>query len=127
MRGAQQARWLVSALIAALVAGCASGPQVRNSQSAAERRDSAAHDTTAQEAPTIAPVVWEEPAQLPVPPADSAEAIPTPPQDMPQPLALSLFDAVEMGLAQNPDLIALRTAEGVSEGKIGRASCRERV
>src|SRR5205814_8166972 len=38
-----------------------------------------------------------------------------------QQLTLSLFDAVEMGLAQNPDLVAQRAAEGVSEGMLGVA------
>jgi cobalt-zinc-cadmium efflux system outer membrane protein len=42
-----------------------------------------------------------------------------------QPLAapppLSLFQAIEVGLAQNPDLIALRYAQDVSEGALGVA------
>ncbi len=116
MQGGKQARWLVCALAAALLAGCASGPQVRE-------RDEAAAVSAPQNvaAASVAPVVWEEPAQLPTPPADGAEVIPAPPQGALEPLSLSLFDAVEMGLAQNPDLIALQTAEGVSEGMLGVA------
>jgi outer membrane protein TolC len=37
------------------------------------------------------------------------------------PIALSLDDAIEMGLAQNPDLVALRQTEGVSEAALGVA------
>jgi cobalt-zinc-cadmium efflux system outer membrane protein len=50
------------------------------------------------------------------------ELVPAP-LPLPQPPAfrLSLFDAVEMALAQNPDLTALRYAEGASEGALGVA------
>src|SRR6185369_9109848 len=58
----------------------------------------------------------EQPPQLNAPPEPLP--IPTP---FPQPLALSLFDAVEMGLAQNPDLVALRFAQDVGEEAVGVA------
>jgi outer membrane protein, heavy metal efflux system len=117
MSGDKRTRWLLSALAAALMAGCASGPELVGGRPSTT--DSAAAGTVA--APTVAPVAWQEPVQLPVVTGQSGEAIPAPPQEMIQPLALSLFDAVEMGLAQNPDLVALRTAEGVSEGMLGVA------
>jgi outer membrane protein, heavy metal efflux system len=62
------------------------------------------------------------PAALPAP--SPTEVIPAPPQQLNQPLpplSLSLFDAVEMGLTQNPDLIALRYAQNASEGALGVA------
>jgi hypothetical protein len=39
----------------------------------------------------------------------------------PDPSALSLDDAIETGLAQNPDLVAMRQAEGVSVAALGVA------
>ncbi|HZN33545.1 MAG TPA: TolC family protein [Pirellulaceae bacterium] len=57
-------------------------------------------------------ITAQPPAVLPPPPQPPAEAI------VP---ALTLLDAVEAGLAQNPELNALRYAEGVSEGAVGVA------
>jgi outer membrane protein, heavy metal efflux system len=54
-------------------------------------------------------------------PARPNEVVAAPPEQLAQPLVLSLFDAVELGLMQNPDLVALRFAEGVSEGLLGVA------
>src|SRR6478672_11911469 len=116
MQGGESTRWSFCALMAALAVGCASGPPVRQGAETA-----AVMSPGDAGAASVAPVVWEEPAQLPNPPVESAEVISTPPQEGLQPLALSLFDAVEMGLSQNPDLIAQRTAEGVSEGMLGVA------
>jgi len=119
MPGGNPFRWLLTALAAALAVGCASGPQVRG-----DRPDAQGHEASAAAAsPTVAPVVFEEPAPVPgehalAGRATQPEAIPSPPQELIQPLTLSLFDAVEMALEQNPDLIALRTAEGASEGML---------
>src|SRR5581483_4180077 len=113
MPGGKQSAWPMSALAAALMVGCASGPQPVGVRPATENsNDSAA---------SVAPVAWREPAPLPASETPAAEVIPTPPQDSSQALSLTLFDAVEMALAQNPDLIALRTAEGVSEEMLGVA------
>src|SRR5262245_2932074 len=77
----------------------------------------------------VDPAVQLASAQAPIPPGDNAqpgfpmtpaETIVTPAQ--PQPLVLSLFDAVEMALGQNPDLVAQRFAEGVSEEARGVAA-----
>jgi len=54
-------------------------------------------------------------------PASAAEAIHVPPGRVARPFKLSLEGAVEMSLAQNPDLTAQRYAEGVSEGALGVA------
>src|SRR5439155_8974828 len=122
MQGGKLSNWLLSALAAALVVGCASRPQLQGScpagEATATATPAAARDSETGAAAAIAPVVWQEPAQLPGIAAPSAEVIPTPPQEAPQSLALSLFDAVEMGLAQNPDLVALRTTEGVNQGML---------
>src|SRR5262245_65703541 len=107
----QQAGWMVSALAVALVAGCASGPEAASSRPPGV--NSVASGATA--APTVAPVAWQEPVQLPGVAGQSAEAIPSPPQEMIQPLALLLFYAGEMGLPQNPDLLARRAAQGGEE------------
>jgi cobalt-zinc-cadmium efflux system outer membrane protein len=121
MRGAGSLRWLSATLVAVLVAGCASGPQRRAEVAPTQSATSAASPETGANPPTVAPVVFEEPAQLPFKNPSAAEVIPTPAQEPAGPLMLSLFDAVEMGLAQNPDLIAQRTAEGASEGALGVA------
>src|SRR5262245_52073939 len=98
------------ALGAALVAGCAA---------AGKQSPPTVSEQVA--APTVSPVVWNEPEPLPNA-VSKAGAIPAPHPEVSQPLQLLLFDAVEMGLAQNPDLVALRTAEGVSEGMLDVAA-----
>jgi outer membrane protein, heavy metal efflux system len=73
-------------------------------------------------------VAGEGPEELPKQDAQ-APTIPLsldhPPEILPQvplePQALSLFDAAALALAQNPDLIAARQAEGVSLGAVGVA------
>jgi cobalt-zinc-cadmium efflux system outer membrane protein len=61
--------------------------------------------------PPTAPVNVE-----PIPPG--AVATPAPPNEL---LRLDLVQAIETGLAQNPDLVALRRNEGVSLGALGVA------
>jgi cobalt-zinc-cadmium efflux system outer membrane protein len=46
------------------------------------------------------------------------ELVPAPIHSVQPALSLTLFDVVELGLMQNPDLVALRYAEGVSEGAL---------
>ena len=54
-------------------------------------------------------------------PADSPALTPTPPELVPAAGQLSLFDAIELGLTQNPDLTAQRYAEGPGQGALGVA------
>ncbi|HEX3851576.1 MAG TPA: TolC family protein, partial [Polyangiaceae bacterium] len=66
-------------------------------------------------------------------PSQSLSGLPVAPEILPQvdgslfsspqiePLRLTLFDAIETGLLQNPDLTAQRQAEGVSVGALGVA------
>ena len=76
--------------------------------------------TEQQPALLAAPLVIEE-----LPPAERKEAAPpsdaqpSPPRAAAEPL--SLLDAAALALAQNPDLIAARQAEGVSLGALGVA------
>ena len=79
--------------------------------------------TSPSSVPTVKQVVYLDPAGVPpdqLPPRD------TPPEVLPPPVAsasqpLSLWDAASLALAQNPDLIAARQAEGVSLGALGVA------
>jgi cobalt-zinc-cadmium efflux system outer membrane protein len=80
-----------------------------------------------RQAAAMEPVVTlaqEPPAdRLPRPtaPTTPLEAIPIAPAEATQPARMSLLDAVELALDQNPDLTAQRYAEGVSEGALGVA------
>jgi cobalt-zinc-cadmium efflux system outer membrane protein len=117
------------ALLLALAGGCRSGPPAASSaqpHSQAPREQTIAHSGP----PTFDPAVRPASAIEPNPPASAgigpnqptpAEIIAAPAQPLLPPLSLTLFDAVEMGLAQNPDLIALRYVEGVSEEALGVA------
>ena len=79
--------------------------------------------TSPSSVPTVKQVAYLDPADVPpdeLPPQD------TPPEVLPPPVAsvsqpLSLWDAASLALAQNPDLIAARQAEGVSLGALGVA------
>ena len=79
--------------------------------------------TSPSSVPTVKQVAYLDPAGVPpdeLPPRD------TPPEVLPPPVAsasqpLSLWDAASLALAQNPDLIAARQAEGVSLGALGVA------
>jgi outer membrane protein, heavy metal efflux system len=66
----------------------------------------------------VAPAIASGDAKQSVPPSDAGNSAPV---DRRQRLQLSLRGAVETGLAQNPDLIALRTQEGVSLAALGVA------
>lgn len=62
------------------------------------------------------------PAGSPAPPPEQVSAPPNAaPAIAPGPMKLSLVGAIETGLAQNPDLVALRRNEGVSAGMLGVA------
>ncbi|HMC09702.1 MAG TPA: TolC family protein [Pirellulaceae bacterium] len=126
MGGGKKTRLVPLALVAALIVGCASGPQRQSSLHASHDDNSAIvespHvDSEVRPASATAPVLLAEPSAIANAFAPPAEVIPAPPAELGQPLALSLFDAVEMGLMQNPDLIALRFAQGVSEEMVGVA------
>jgi cobalt-zinc-cadmium efflux system outer membrane protein len=129
----QTTRILVIALAAALTAGCKTGyergppppfnPPYSSAPSPGKPNDPAPQPATAGSAVKLAAATEAvsasdalQPPTAPVP----LEVIPAPAQPLPQ-LSLSLFDAVEMGLEQNPDLIALRYAQNAAEGALGVA------
>jgi outer membrane protein, heavy metal efflux system len=77
--------------------------------------------------PQVAEVRQTAFEQMPTPPPDTtgAEAIPRPQRADPtrqRAATLDLMEAIEMSLAQNPDLIALRRNEGVALGVLGVAT-----
>jgi len=128
--------WVLSAgLFSALAAGCKSAPtplpaaappaaDVPQPIAAAPR----AVESPVRQAAAFEPVValaQQQPLAAPLPqpanPAVPAEVVPTAPVEVAQPTRLSLLDAIDMALAQNPDLTAQRYAEGVSEGALGVA------
>jgi cobalt-zinc-cadmium efflux system outer membrane protein len=74
-----------------------------------------------QPASAIAPVLTADGTRQSSPSNGPPEILPSPPSPFLQPVLLTLFDAVEMGLAQNPDLVALRFAQDVGEEAIGVA------
>lgn len=122
------------ALAAALVAGCKTGrergppPPFNPPYSATplpERTNSpvaqpAVVDSGVKLASASEVVVAEAGALQPPNAPAPLEVIPAPAQPLP-PRSLSLFDAVEMGLEQNPDLLALRYAQNAAEGALGVA------
>src|SRR5262245_17474183 len=131
MAGDQRSRLWPLAVAAALVMGCQSSGQFRGNDresglggptAAATSTDAptAAASSSVQQAAAIAPVV-ESPSNTGSAAAATPEVLPSPPHPIPQALELSLFDAVELGLAQNPDLVALRYAQGVGEEAVGVA------
>src|SRR5438128_2357191 len=68
MVGGEQFRWLLIALTAALIAGCATSPQLRDGRTAGQASTAAtqgADGSAVGTAGAVAPVVWEEPAPLP--------------------------------------------------------------
>jgi cobalt-zinc-cadmium efflux system outer membrane protein len=134
MWGGHTSRLLPLALAAALLAGCQNNRQFRRDDAPsgvaataspgnppnASNVAAPAADFGVQQAQAIAPVV---PSDNTAPPQPNAppEPLPIPPQPFPQRLELSLFDAVEMGLTQNPDLVALQYAQNVGEEAVGVA------
>src|SRR3954465_5587460 len=92
-----------------LFAGCQSGPQPRpltelNDRAPNESQVSLAMAATAEQ-PSPSDV-----APSPLPSNAPPELVPPPPGQAAPSYRLSLFDAVEITLAQNPDLVALRYA-----------------
>src|SRR5207248_1145331 len=77
-------------------------------------------DSSVRQASAIEPLPADDSAP-PRPTPSPAEIIPAPGLPLAAPPAVSLFQVIEMGLAQNPDLVAQRYAEGVSEGALGVA------
>lgn len=79
----------------------------------------------AEPAPLEAGVDPDAPPRLPLAaeplPPGSTERLQSGPGPWPRPLRMSLFDAIETSLMQNPDLTTLRQAEGVSVGALGVA------
>src|SRR5262245_11176603 len=114
-------------LAMALLAGCQSGPRPRPIAAAnpqprpSETPSSTSPVRLASATEPLPPSQLPETDAAPASGGEHAEPVPTPVHEAPAPLQLSLYDAVEMGLAQNPDLIAQRYAEGVSEGALGVA------
>src|SRR4029079_2448204 len=85
------------------------------------KTSAAATNSSVQQAKAIAAVIPSD-NERPNPQSSAPpEQLPSPPQPFPQPLVLSLFDAVELGLAQNPDLVALRYAQDGGEEAVGVA------
>jgi cobalt-zinc-cadmium efflux system outer membrane protein len=127
MKAGPKPRLPLLALFAALVAGCQSGPPPRPVAELPPQipQQQVSHSVAPQPQPDYAvrPAAAIEPVSPPnlpptaLPPTPIREVIPA----AAQPLDLSLFDAVELGLTQNPDLVALRYAEGVSEEALGVA------
>ena len=125
---------IAAALIVALGGGCKSTPAPLP-VAVAPAADvpppitvaSAPLESAVQQVAATEPIVTlaQEPLadRLPQPAAPEAriEALPIAPVEGDQPARLTLLDAVEMALAQNPDLTAQRYAEGVSEGALGVA------
>ena len=118
---------LLLAVLCAIAAGCKSAPRVLPLASAAS-----APAATAVSQPVEQPAIRlaaaqepieDSPARLPAPeaPGRPANSFPPPLVAVSEPMRLSLEAAVEIGLSQNPDLTALRYAEGVSEGAVGVA------
>ncbi|HLQ44083.1 MAG TPA: hypothetical protein VK137_05080, partial [Planctomycetaceae bacterium] len=112
--------------IAAFLVGCrstgASGPVNANArrvpaQSVVEH--SAASSTSAPQ-PTNMPAVSST-IQLVSGESTAETALALMPADSPKPLALTLTQAIETGLAQNPDLVTQRHTERVSEAALGVA------
>lgn len=133
MAGRLTARLAFAVFAAALVAGCQSGKQLyrdtnRVGEEALVSRQECSPPTSAVDADQFAvrqtaaiePVATSE--RVAAEPTNSPfEVLPTPPNPFPQPMELSLFDAAELGLAQNPDLVALRYAQNVGEEAVGVA------
>jgi cobalt-zinc-cadmium efflux system outer membrane protein len=117
---------LFSAAALVVPLGCKSGPQAPHVQPAADASPAAvapATPTPTEQASLSAAPLRFDPAVRPAA-ALQPEPVEVVPAPLPEPRAgmrLSLFEAVEIGLAQNPDLAAQRYAEGVSEGALGVA------
>jgi outer membrane protein, heavy metal efflux system len=131
-----QVRTLALMLLPALVLGCKSGaqvapPSIPAASPAAPQALPPQASPQATNPPPAAGSIALVSATGPLPPQTALrpltaalqqpELVPAGIQAVQQPLRLSLFDAVEMALAQNPDLIAQRYAEGASEGALGVA------
>jgi cobalt-zinc-cadmium efflux system outer membrane protein len=113
---------LAIAIALALVAGCKSGPQTRPAAVASHSPPPTLSPLSAETAPPAIQPIAEPVVRLAAAlQADPLELVPAPPPDAPASTRLSLFEAVDMALAQNPDLTAQRYAEGVSEGALGVA------
>jgi cobalt-zinc-cadmium efflux system outer membrane protein len=104
--------------------GSRQGPVASNQLPAAGGQQHDAGKSGVRLASAVEPLPPAEADSTPWSPSSSpapAEIVPAPMQALAAPPPLSLFQAIEVGLAQNPDLIALRYAQDVSEGALGVA------